>query len=505
MDRLLMPKSLRAAAVVAGLLLALPSAGMLDSGACASEPETARAPTRSRPGCAPRGRPNFVFIFADDLDAGSLRYMPRTRRLLGGCGATFRNMFVTNPICCPSSVSILTGRYSRNHQIVHNTPPLGGFQKFKDLGGESSTLATWLHDAGYYTGRLGKYLVGYPLGTTYVPPGWDEWHCSYDGFSPYFNYALNENGVVVPYGAGEDDYITDVLARRAVEFLADAEAIDDRPFFLFLAPTAPHSGVARNGPPTPAPRHLGKFAGISAPRPPSFNEADMSDKPPGIRDLPPLTAAQVAAIDLEYQARIEALQSVDEAVEQVIDALDVLGELEDTYVIFTADNGYHLGQHRLLNGKAQLYEEDIRVPLLVRGPGIREDTKLDHLVLNIDMAPTIADLAGATPGHQPDGRSLAPLLMPGASPWRDRGRNPWRRDFVVEIYRAAGQIGEPCFALRTQDEIYAEFASGFREFYRLRQDPYQLANRASQLGPRDLNRFSRRLAEMLIRQGAACN
>ncbi len=418
-----------------------------------------------------------------------MRYMPRTTRLLGDCGVTFRNMFVTNPICCPSSVSILTGKYSRNHQIVHNAPPLGGWQKFHDAGGENSTLATWLHDEGYYTGRVGKYLVGYTQ-ATYVPPGWDEWHCSYDGFTTYFNYTLNENGVDVQYGDSEQDYITDVFAEKAVDFLASAEENDDQHFFLFVAPTAPHNGMGRNGPPTPAPRHLGTFAGIQAPRPPSFNEADVSDKPPGFRDLPLLTPQQIEALDLEHQARVESLQSVDEAVEQIVTALELLGELDNTYIFFTSDNGYHLGLHRLYNGKAQVYEEDIRVPLLVRGPGIRQGAQIDSLVLNIDMASTITDLAGTFPASRVDGHSIVPLLYIKWAPLF------WRRDFVVEVYRAAGQIGEPAFALRTQNEIYVEFSSGFQEYYNLRWDPYQLVNRAPQLWPFYQKLLSRRLVEL---------
>jgi N-acetylglucosamine-6-sulfatase len=505
-----------AASGVAAILLTLPTPGVRGSGARATGGEGAGADSRSTPGCcdppsvggdsrlatgcAVPSRPNFVFILTDDMDAAALRHMPRTRRLVGGCGATFNNMFVTNPICCPSSVSMLTGQYSHNNGILHNVPPQGGFQKFVDIGGDRSTLATWLHDGGYLTGRVGKYLVGYPTGTTYVPPGWDDWHSTYEGSTTYFNYALNENGAVVPYGAAEDDYITDVLSRKAIQFLAGAEANDDQPFFLVFAPTAPHAGAAQNGPPTPAPRHRGSFAGVTAPRPPSFNEADVSDKPPAIRNLPLLTAAQVAAIDQEYQARLESLQAVDEAVERIVDTLDALGELEDTYILFTSDNGYHLGQHRLRNGKAQVYEEDIRVPLLVRGPGIPEGVSLDHFALNIDFAPTIADLARVVPGRVMDGRSLAPLLVRDTPPPHN-----WRKDFLVEVYRVPGQIGEPGFALRTRHELYVEFASGLRELYDIREDPFELENLITVADKGYVKRLSRRLAELATCSGDGCN
>ena len=449
-------------------------------------------------------RPNFVFILTDDLDAESVQYMPKVQELIGGRGVTFENAFVTNPVCCPSNVAILTGQYSYNNQILHNVPPLGGFQKFVNMRtdgdpstqGDENTLATWLDDAGYLTGRVGKYLVGYPVGSTYIPPGWDQWQASYDGFSSYFNYRLNENGTVVQYGADEDDYLTDVMTGKSVEFIEDAEAADDQPFFLQYSVNAPHGGASPNGPPTPAPRHAGMFAGVAAPRTPSFNEADVSDKPSNIQNLPPLTAAQIAAIDREYQARLEALQAVDEGVERIINTLEENGELENTFIFFTSDNGYHLGQHRLLNGKAQPYEEDIRVPLLVSGPGVREGVSLDQFALNIDFAPTIAELGGATPARAVDGRSLAPLLVRNTPP-----PNNWRKDFLVEIYRAPGQPGFPGKALRTRHEVYVEYADGFRELYDLRTDPYQLNNVFNSAGAGHLKNLSQRLAELLTSGG----
>ncbi|HVJ81097.1 MAG TPA: sulfatase [Planctomycetia bacterium] len=445
------------------------------------------------------GRPNFVVILTDDMDAASLQYMPRTRALIGGCGATFNNMFVVNPICTPSNVSILTGQYSHNTQILHNPPPLGGFQKFIATGGEASNLATWLHDDGYLTGRVGKYLIGYPVGSTHVPPGWDDWHCFYEGFTPYFNYFLNENGAVVPYGAAETDYITDVLAGRAEKFIEIAAQEDERPFFLFFAPNAPHAGEGRNGPPTPAPRHLGSFSGVTAPRTPSFNEEDVSDKPPAVRNLPLLTSSRIEAIDKEFQARVESLQAVDEAVHRIVVKLEELGELENTYIFFTSDNGYHLGQHRLFGGKGEAYEEDIRVPLLVRGPGIPAGVSLDHFALNIDLAPTITHLAGTVPGRAMDGLSLAPLMVRNTPAPQN-----WRHDFLVEIYRAPGQPGMPVLALRTRHELYTEHADGFVELYDIREDPFQLENLAETADAGYLKKLSRRLAELAGCSGQGC-
>jgi arylsulfatase A-like enzyme len=461
------------------------------------------------------GRPNIVQIITDDMDAASLAYMPRVRTLVADQGTTFRNAFCTTSVCCPSQVSMLTGKYAHNTQIKFNIPPLGGFQKFVDLGGEQSTIATWLRDAGYRTGRVGKYLVGYPIGSTHVPPGWDDWRSTFEGFSAYFNYALNENGTVVQYGSAPEDYVTDVLADKAAAFIQSSEANDDQPFFLVFSANAPHSGVAPNGAPTPAPRHAGTFSHLSAPRPPSFNEADVSDKPPVIQALPLLNGAQIAAIDQEYQARLEALQAVDEAVERIVLQLAALGELENTYLLFTSDNGYHLGQHRFRNAKAQIYEEDIRVPLLVRGPGVPAGVTRDEFALNIDFAPTFAELGGVTPGHLVDGRSLVPLL--GGAPVQP---HEWRDDFLVELWRPEAQGGDEVRAVRTRNGfrsgptpaaagapgagIYAEYRSGARELYDLAGDPYQLQSLHQGVPPGQQRRWSNRLWELATCGGGTC-
>ncbi len=470
------------------------------------------------PAAAP-ARPNIVYIVSDDQDLASVAYMPRVQALLAAKGVTFTNAFLTTPNCCPSQTSMLTGKYAHNHQILFNIPPLGGFEKFRSLGGERSTIATWLHDAGYLTGRVGKYLVGYPEGSTYVPPGWDEWQSTYEGFSSYYNYSLNENGTVVRYGNAPSDYMTDVLTRKALAFIDRAEANDAQPFFLVFSPTAPHSGSLPNGPPTPAPRHIGAFAHLSAPRPPSFNEADVSDKPPVIQNLPLLSGAQIAAIDQEYRARLESLLALDEGIERIVQHLAARGELKNTYIVFTSDNGYHLGQHRLRNGKAQIYEEDIRMPLIVRGPGVPAGVTRDEYALNIDFAPTFAQLGGATPTDFVDGRSLVPLL--GRRRLRPRLRpQQWRDDFLVELWRPAAQGGDEVRALRTRDAfrsgptparagapgpaIYVEYRSGARELYDLFRDPYQLESLHLLAPPGHLRRWSSRLWELATCAGGTC-
>ncbi len=471
--------------------------------------------SKTASGAAETGRPNIVYIVADDLDVAAVEYMPRLRSLVAQKGVTFRNSFATTPVCCPSQASMLTGKYAHNHQILFNIPPLGGFQKFKDLGGERSTIATWLQAAGYRTGRVGKYLVGYPTGTTYVPPGWDDWRSTYEGFSRYFNYDLNENGSVVHYGSEPGDYLTDVLAEKALGFIDRAETNDAQPFFLVFSPNAPHSDRAPNGPPPPAPRHVGAFAHLSAPRPPSFNEADVSDKPPVIQQLPLLSGVQIAAIDEEYRARLESLLAVDEAIERIVLRLAALDELENTYIVFTSDNGYHLGEHRFRNGKGQIYEEDIRVPLIVRGPGVPAGVTRDEYALNIDLAPTFAELGGAVPTDFMDGRSLVPLLGSTPVPQQE-----WRDDFLVELWRPAALGGDQIRAVRTRDAfrsgptpapvgapgpaVYVEYLSGARELYDLDQDPYELDSLHLLAPPGHLRRWSSRLWDLAACAGGTC-
>ncbi len=282
---------------------------------------------------------------------------------------------------------------------------------------------------------------------------------------------MNENGTVVQYGADEEDYITDVLTAKAVDFINRAEANDAQPFFLTFTPTAPHADSLPNGPATPAPRHAGMFAGATAPRTPSFNEADVSDKPPPIRNFPLLTSAQIAAIDREYQTRLESLQALDEGIGRIVETLAARGELENTYIVFTSDNGYHLGQHRFLNGKFQVYEEDIRVPLIIRGPGVQAGATVEQMAVNIDLAPTMARWGRATPDRVMDGQSLTPLLGQGGE------TQNWRKDFLVEIYRhlPPSQNGDVIKALRTEHEVYVEYRSGPRELYDLRTDPVSTA------------------------------
>src|SRR5829696_5891255 len=352
------------------------------------------APQEASPAASPAApprRPNLVLVVTDDLDAASVEAMPTVRALLHDQGVSFSNFFVSTPLCCPARVSLLRGQYAHNHGVLGNGGPNGGFATFHRLGGEDSTVATWLHDAGYRTALLGKYLNGYPEDTdpSYVPPGWDEWDAlvaEAPAGGGYIDYALNENGRRVTYGHDAADYSTDVLAAKATDFIARTSGAD-QPFFLYLAPFAPHQ------PSIPAPRHAQAFAEAWAPRSAAFNEADVSDKPSWVRARPVLSDEQVAEIDAQYRDRLRTLLAVDEMVATLVETLEATGELENTYLFFTSDNGFLLGEHRLPIGKETPYQEAVRVPLLVRGPGVPAGTAVDSLALNVDLAPTLAELA----------------------------------------------------------------------------------------------------------------
>lgn len=478
-------------------------------------------------------RPNIVFILTDDQDAASIAFMPQLQALLAAKGTSFSTFLVNVSLCCPSRTTILRGQYSHNTRVYLNSPPDGGYEVFLQGGLEASTLGVWLQQAGYRTGFFGKYLNGYPAGdAARVPAGWDDWHSLAAG-SPYgnFDYTMNENGVSKAYGHTAGEYMTDVLAGKAAAFV-ERSAAEGRPFFAEIATYAPHS------PATPAPRHASLFAGAQAPRTASFNEADVSDKPAWVQATPLLSAAEIADIDALYRKRLQSLQAVDDLVATVVSTLEATGQRDNTFIFFTSDNGFHLGQHRLPQGKLTPYEEDIVVPMLVRGPGVPAGQVLDHLVGNVDLAPTFAELAGAAIPDWVDGKSLVPLL--GAAPPSSRA---WREAFLLEKLDVeataemsaataaavaamprlapAGTLepddvtGEPDVltvkvpigsfrGLRTATHTYVEYAKGWRELYDLATDPDQLANLAANADPALLAALSARLAALGRCVGDGC-
>ncbi|TMK58517.1 MAG: sulfatase [Actinobacteria bacterium] len=433
-------------------------------------------------------RPSFVVIQTDDetldqlyasLNVGGIEVqaMPYTQALIANRGVTFNRYYVPYPLCCPSRTSLLTGRYSHNNNVKGNVPPNGGFTGFKARQAYSHNIATWLQAAGYRTIHIGKFLNGYgdePFDEGKdVPPGWNAWHSVLraDTNHYFYGYTLNNNGTLEgPYGDpgswetreyGERDdfgcpsaplngkpcfYETDLFNTLAWQELTQTSP--EQPFYLQLDYTAPHGDFRRPAGPEPATRHYNTFAGAPYPhgRAEGFNEGNVNDKPRFIREAPYLSLNEIHTYRVYYQKALESLRAVDEGVKLLVDTLGGMHRLRNTYIIFTSDNGFFYGEHRLTGGKFLAYEPATHLPLLIRGPGIKAGTATGELAANIDIAPTILELAGAEADKSIDGRSLAsspssrpPTSKPTAnrppnapaSAARARGQRPvprsWRR------------------------------------------------------------------------------
>ena len=431
-------------------------------------------------------RPNIVVVMTDDQTVADLQAMPRVQRLLGAAGVSFERSYVSYPVCCPSRATYLSGQYAHNHDVLGLYPPTGGYGRFD----ARESLPVWLERAGYHTVHMGKYLNGYGSEALVdPPPGWSEWYGAVDD-STYrmWGYTLNENGVNRTYGSqfGEDPrlYQTDVLARRAVSVI-ERKAGARTPLFLSVAFLAPHhegdsirtfSGHLVR----PAPRHRGLLADKPLPVSRAFNEEDVSDKPSFIRGRPPLDPARIDRIIRHYHDRQESLLAVDEAVAEIVRALARAGALDDTYIVFTSDNGYLQGEHRVPSGKMLPYDPSSRVPLIVRGPGLRAGAHSQALVGNVDLAPTVLELARAEPGRVIDGQSLLPYARePSRESRRPLLHETGGRRFAVgrEQDAAGAPAVEPVpnyRAVRTSRWLYVQYESGERELYDVQADPDQL-------------------------------
>ena len=449
-------------------------------------------------------QPNIVLIMTDDEDVAAHEFMPKTKALLENRGVRFDNFFVTYSFCCPSRASILRGQYPHNTHIVGNEQPWGGFEKFRQLGLEESTVATWLQGAGYHTAMIGKYLNRYVPERDGVPPGWDEWYVGGNAH-PSYNYTLNENGRTVAYGSAPKDYLNDVLTDKAVQVIRRASAAG-QPFFVYVLPYTPHS------PSVAAPRHEGMFADAPLPRTPAFDEADVGDKPEFIRRIPPLDPGQIGRLEDEYRRRLRSLQAIDDMVERIVGALEATGDLDHTYVIYSSDNGFHLGEHRLPAGKDFVYEEDIRVPMVVRGPGVPAGQRIEAIVLNNDFAATFAEIAGIEAPESVDGRSFLPLFADPGQPWRESFLIERRQletqyvDLAERLGMTPNEIDQAAQydAIRTREWIYAEYGTGERELYDVAHDPHQLDNVVETADPALVAALAARLAGLRTCAGAKC-
>ena len=451
----------RALALAASLLLltACTAQRTGHGGALAARPETVPAPAQP---------PNIVFVLTDDFATNLVPYMPNLLAMRKE-GTSFRNYTVTDSLCCPSRASILKGQFPHHTGIYKNHGSDGGFLLFRSRGLEKSTFATDLRAAGYRTAFLGKYLNEYLPGNNYVPPGWDQWFAGGNAYDN-FDYALNENGKVKKYGR---QYLTDVVSAKASAFIT-ATAKAGSPFLVEISTYAPHA------PYTPAPRDSQSFPGLTAPRTAAYDRVPVG-APAWLASHPELTAEQKTRMDVEFRKRVQSVQSVDRMLGSLRATLAGAGGADRTVVVFTSDNGYHMGEHRLPSGKQTAFDTDVNVPLIVTGPGVAAGRTVDVPVENIDLRPTFADLAGAPAPADTDGRSIKPLLA-GEVP------GDWRTTALIEHHDPATDPADPDYerdsinippsydALRTARFTYVEYVDGTREYYDRRTDPDQLRN-----------------------------
>ncbi|HUA73903.1 MAG TPA: sulfatase [Solirubrobacteraceae bacterium] len=517
---LLWPTALAALAVSATALLA-GCGGSGSHGATASSTRTAVRSTPYPPAAGPR-RPNIVFVLTDDLAENLVGYMPHVLQMQRE-GVSFSNYFVTDSLCCPSRASILTGRFPHDTRVFDNSPPEGGYSVFRERGEERETFAVALQREGYETALMGKYLNGYkPNGavaglgsgatagdgasvaagaqaSATVPQGWSEWDVAGDGY-PEYGYHMNSDGHVRSYGYRPRDYLTNVIAQKGLSFI-DGAARRRRPFMIELATFAPHS------PYTPAPRDYGTFPGVRAPRSPAFN-AIGTDEPAWLSRFEPLGAEQVALIDAKFRRRVQAVQAVDRMIGAIEEELRAKGLARDTYIVFSSDNGLHMGEHRLRPGKLTAFDTDIKVPLVVTGPGVPAGHTVGAMAENIDLCPSFEELAGAPIPPSVDGHSLLGL-------WHGAPAAGWRKLVLIEHHGRVLDRGDPDLplrgsgnppsyeALRARHSLYVEYVTGEREYYDLRRDPFELDNVASQLPPGKLRRLHRTLVRIERCHGAS--
>ena len=487
--------------------------GAIASGASGGPAQPVAAPEPAAAAPAPREpapptRPNIVFVVTDDLSWNLVRFMPEVKRMQRS-GATFSRYFVTSSLCCPSRATILTGRYPHNTGVVRNTPPHGGYQAFERRV-EHATFVPHLKRAGYRTAYLGKFLNGFAAKRDRPPPHWDLWFANGRGYRNH-DYDLLErdvtrkgragsrDGRVLHFGRRPRDYLVDVIRRRGNRFI---RAAGRKPFFIAFSTFTPHL------PTVPAKRHRRRFKRLPVPRSAAFN-VRTANPPRWLAQHPRLSMRRLTRIRREWRRRARSVLSIDELLRSVRRNLEAQGIARRTYVVFTYDNGYHHGEHRHVAGKRTAYDHDIRVPLIVAGPGIAPRAEIDEMAANIDLAPTFVRMAGGRPPPRTDGMSLLPLLRGVPAPWRDEVLIEYRRpshrgyldpDATDEFVRSPPRYD----ALRTADGLYVEHGTGEREYYDHATDPFELSNRYSWLRLGERVRLRRSLRQLRRCAGIGC-
>jgi arylsulfatase A-like enzyme len=517
----------------------------------------APAGAAARPASAAKdGRPNILVVMTDDQATTDVRHMPNVKRLLAARGTTFADAVDSFPLCCPARATFLTGQYAHNHDVAGNFWPYGWY----GMRGRANTLPSWLQRAGYRTAMIGKWLNGYGSknGRGEVPAGFDIWRGLLDASAyDYYNYVMSADGHHRTWGDAEfarnlvkfakiqtirndagyagvagalidafgpppwsywgeqnpKDYSPDVTG-KVTERLIRAERVSKKPFFIWWSPAAPHREdvattlMGRPGPdPRPAPRYAAKSKRYELPRPPNFNEADLSDKSSKLRaEAKLLTPAEIDQLELDHQGRIGSLLAVDDHVARMVRTLRRTGQLKNTVIMFLSDNGWLHGQHRIPGDKYLPYEESLRIPLILRGPGVPAGRTVRGQVANIDLAPTLLDVARARAGRRMDGVSLMPTV-------RDPRRRP-RRAIGIEatapLFRQelpANKWDRPWKGVRTDRYTYVVWSeTGEQELYDRRRDPYQLRNVASDPAFAKIKaRLAGRLARLDSCKGRSCN
>jgi arylsulfatase A-like enzyme len=419
-----------------------------------------------------RDRPNFVFVLTDDLSWNLVSHMPNLVAM-EQAGTTMSRYYVADSLCCPSRSAIFTGQYPHDDGVFTNAGNDGGYFAFNRHGDEQKSFALALHKAGYRTAMLGKYLNQY-LPAYPEPPGWDEWDVAGYAYGE-FNYNLNQNGRRQHYGSAPEDYLTDVLAAKASSFI-DSSAASGRPFMLEVATFAPHA------PYTPAPRYAHAAQQVTYPKTPAYDR--MPANPPSwLKGHPALSAADQNTITSTYRKRVQDDLSVDDMIGQIQNELRAKGLDRNTYIVFSSDNGFHEGEYTLISGKQTAFETDIRVPLIVTGPGVPAGREVSQLTSSIDLAPTFETLAGLPVPPGADGHSLAGL-------WHGQDPVGWRLAVLIEHHGPDFSPGDPdrqtfkpgdpptYEAVRTATALYVRYAGGAQEYYDTATDPYELHNLA---------------------------
>jgi arylsulfatase A-like enzyme len=449
----------------------------LDAGVVIPPPPPPDASQTSKP-------PNIVFVLTDDLSWNLVKYMPHVQEMQAQ-GMTFTKYFVTDSLCCPSRSSIFTGKYPHDTKVFTNQAPNGGYAMFESAGNAQATFATTLSGVGYKTAMMGKFLNGYSTTANNADPGWGEWDVADNGY-PEFGYNLNQNGTVVSYGGADSDYLVDVLSGLGQKFIQSA---GDSPFVIELATFAPHM------PYTPAPRYVGTL-NVKIPRTPAFNTANMNP-PLWLEEHPELTQTEIDTMDAGFNLRAEAVRGVDDMIGAIRAELAASGQDKNTYIVFSSDNGYHMGDHRLLAGKETIFDTDINVPLIVVGPGVPAGSVSRKIVENIDLCPTFAEIAGTSPPTNADGRSLLPLLHgQTVTDWRNLALvehvGPDVSPMPTDDPDAEPVKGPPpnsYEAIRMENAVYAEYVDGETEYYDLTTDPYELDNTGMSLTAAQVKKF----------------